>query len=184
MNEFILNKQEDFDKAIDFFKKEIATIRTGRANPALLDGVSVEAYGVNNKLQAVANVSVMDSKTISVTPWDKSVLKDIEKAVTEANLGLSIRNEGDKLLLILPQLTEESRQEYVKKLNEKHEKARITLRQVRDEIKEGIEKAEEDKEVTEDDKFMYIEELDEKISELNDVLKGLRDKKEEDIMTV
>ncbi|MCF7820256.1 MAG: ribosome recycling factor [Candidatus Pacebacteria bacterium] len=184
MNEFILSQQTEFDKAIDFFKKEISTIRTGRANPALLDSVSVEAYGINNKLQAVANVSVMDAKTISVTPWDKAVLKNIEKAITEANLGLSARNEGDKLLLILPQLTEESRQEYVKKLNEKHEKARIALRQIREEIKDKIEKAEEDKEITEDDKFVFIKELDEKISQLNTLLKELRDKKEQDIMTV
>jgi len=184
MNEFISQKQAEFDKAIEFFKKEISTIRTGRANPAILDSVSVDAYGINNKLQAVANVSVMDSKTISVTPWDKSVLKNIEKAITEANLGLSARNEGDKLLLIIPQLTEESRLEYVKKLNEKQEKSRIVLRQIREEIKEDIEKAEEEKDITEDDKFLYIKELDETISDLNDQLKNLRDKKEEDIMTV
>jgi ribosome recycling factor len=184
MNEFISQKQTEFDKAIEFFKKEISTIRTGRANPAILDSVSVDAYGINNKLQAVANVSVMDAKTISVTPWDKSVLKNIEKAITEANLGLSARNEGDKLLLIIPQLTEESRLEYVKKLNEKQEKSRIVLRQIREEIKEDIENAEEEKDITEDDKFLYIKELDETISDLNDQLKNLRDKKEEDIMTV
>lgn len=184
MNEFISQKQADFDKAIEFFKKEISTIRTGRANPAILDSVLVDAYGINNKLQAVANVSVIDSKTISVIPWDKSVLKNIEKAIVEANLGLSVRNEGDKLLLIIPQLTEESRQDYVKKVNEKQEKARVSLRQIREEIKDNIETAEADKEITEDDKFLFIKELDEKVSELNDLIKNLRDKKEEDIMTV
>jgi ribosome recycling factor len=184
MNEYLSEKQEDFVKAIEFFKKEISGIRTGRANPLMLDSVVVDAYGIKNKIQAIANISVMDSKTISITPWDKSVLKTIEKAVTDANLGLSIQNEGDKILLVLPKMTEENRKNYVKTLNEKHEKARITLRQVREDIKTIIAEAEEDKKISEDDKFLFMKELETEVSKYNEELKNLCDKKETDIMTV
>ncbi|NCD01137.1 ribosome recycling factor [bacterium] len=184
MNEYLSEKQEDFAKAVEFFKKDISSIRTGRANPAVLDSVVVDAYDIKNKIQAVANVSVMDSKTISVTPWDKSVLKSIEKAITEANLGLSIQNEGDKLLLVLPKMTEENRKDYVKTLNDKHEKSRITIRQVRDDVKTAIEEAEEAKDISEDEKFMYMKELEAEVSKYNDELKAICDKKEQDIMTV
>ncbi len=184
MNQYLSAKQEDFSKAVEFFKKEITTIRTGRANPAILDSIIVEAYDIKNKIQALANISVMDSKTISVTPWDKAVLKAIEKSISDAKLGLSVQNEGDKILLVLPQMTEENRRDYVKTLNEKHEKARITIRQVRDDVKTEIEEAEEAKEISEDEKFLFMKELETEVSKYNDELKALCDKKETDIMTV
>ncbi len=184
MNDFIFDKKVDFEKALEFFQKETSSLRTGRANPALLDNIEVEAYGVNNKMQAVANVSVLDAKTLTVTPWDKTIIKNLEKAVTEANLGLGIQNEGDKLRLIVPQMTEDNRLELVKKLNEKHEQARITVRQVREDVKEMIEKAEEANEITEDDKFRYIKDLDEEVGNYNNQLKETCDNKEQEIMTV
>lgn len=184
MNQYLIDKEEDFAKVIEFFKKEIATIRTGRANPAVLDSVVVDAYGIKNKVQAMANVAVMDSKTIGVTPWDKSVLKAIEKAISDANLGLSIQNEGDKILLILPRMTEENRKDYVRTLNEKHEKSRVALRQVREDVKTAVEEAEEAKEISEDEKFLFMKELEAEVTKYNEELKALCDKKETDIMTV
>jgi len=184
MNEFIKNKETEFVKILDFFKKEIATIRTGRANPAVLDGVSVSAYGAMTTLNGLASISVPDAQSIVVSPWDKSVLKDIEKAIVEADLGLGIVNEGTLIRLTVPKMTEENRKVLVKKLHQKQEEAKISLRKVRDEIKTNIEKAEKAKEITEDDKFDFIKELDEEIRKRNDEIKSLTDKKENEIMTI
>ncbi len=184
MNQFIQSKQEEFDKTIEFFKKDIATLRTGRANPGILEGVQVDSYGVKTPLNGVASITIADARSIVVAPWDKNVLKDIEKAVTEADLGLGIINEGDKIRLTVPVMTEENRKNLVKKLNEKLEEARISIRQARDGIKEDIEKAEKDKLIAEDDKFRFLKELDEEVRNKNEELEGIRDKKEEDIMTI
>lgn len=184
MNQYIQAKQSDFLKSIDFFKKDILSLRTGRANPNILDGIQVEAYGAKTALVGLASISVPEARSIVIMPWDKSIIKDIEKAIIAANVGLNPVNEGDKIRLIVPQLTEENRKELVKKLNEKMEAARIALRQTRDEIKESIETAFKDKAISEDDKFRFFKELDEEIARQNDELKKIKDKKEEEIMTI
>lgn len=184
MNNYIQAKREEFDRVIDFFKKDIATVKIGRANPAMLDGVLVEAYGVKNPINAVANVSVSDARSMVLAPWDKGVSKSIEKAIIEANLGVGVVNEGDKIRINIPQMTQENRLESVKKVNEKQEKAKISARQLRDDIKTAIEEAFVSKEIGEDDKFRFIKELDEEIGKLNDTIKELRDKKEKEVMEI
>ncbi|MDI3496622.1 MAG: ribosome recycling factor [Patescibacteria group bacterium] len=184
MNQYLEARQVDFEKAITFFKNEIATIRTGRANPAILEGVKVEAYGTLNPLSAVASIGVADSRNILVTPFDRNVIKNIEKAIVDNNLGLGVINDGSKVRLTVPPLTEENRRELVKKLNEKMERARINLRQAREGIKSVIEKAFEEKSISEDDKFRFIKELDEYSAKKNEELKEIRDKKEKDIMEI
>ncbi|PLX20895.1 ribosome recycling factor [Candidatus Parcubacteria bacterium] len=184
MNSYIEEKQGDFENILDFFKKDISSLRTGRANPAILEGVFVEAYGVKTPLNGVANINVLDSQSLTVAPWDKNIIKDVEKAIVDADLGFGVVNDGDKLRLTVPQMTEENRKDLVKKLNEKMEKSRISVRQLRDDIKDNIEKDEKDKEITEDDKFSFIKELDEKIRAFNDEIKAVRDAKESDIMTI
>lgn len=184
MNQYLSAKQKDFEQALEFFKKEISTLRTGRANPAVLEGVQVEAYEVMNPLNAVGNISVTDARSIVIAPWDKSVLKNIEKAIIEANLGLGVNNEGDKIRLTVPALTEENRKELAKRLSEKMEKSRISLRQARDEVKTKIEAAYSEKEISEDDKFRFIKELDEFATKKNEELKEIKEKKEKDIMEI
>ena len=184
MNTYLESRQEEFEKIIDFFKKDISGIRTGRASTSILEGVFVEVYGTRMPVNGVANVSVEDSRSITIAPWDKNVIKEIEKALTEAELGVGIANEGEKIRLKIPEMTEEKRKELVKKLNEKMEKARISLRQVRDEIKKEIEEAEKNKDITEDDKYNFIEELDQEVEKKNEQIKEIKEKKEKDIMTV
>lgn len=184
MNKYIQTKQADFIKILDFFKKDISSLRTGRANPLILDGILVEAYGVKTPLAGLASISVPEARSILITPWDKTIAKDIEKAIVTAALGINPVNEGDKIRLAVPQLTEENRKNLVKKLNEKMEAARISLRQTRDEVKGIIEAAYKGKEVSEDDKFRFFKELDEIIALKNDELKKVRDKKEDEIMTI
>lgn len=184
MNSYLESSAHRFEQAIEFFKSDIATLRTGRANPGLLEGIEVEAYGSKMPLNGVGNIAVSDGRSLVITPWDKGVIKDIEKALVAADLGVGVVNEGDKIRLTVPALTEENRKELVKKLNGKLEEARIAIRQIRDEVKQAIEKAFDDKEMSEDDKFRFIKELDETIAQHNDSLKELRDHKEKDIMTI
>jgi ribosome recycling factor len=184
MNQYISAKQEELAGPVEHFRKEIGSLRTGRANSNILSDVQVDAYGARTPLNAVGNITVPDAESIIITPWDKNILKDIEKSLNEAELGLGIVNEGDKIRLTVPKMTEENRKDLVKKLNEKQEEARIAVRQVRDDIKSDIEEAEKNKEVTEDDKFRFLKELDEEIQKRNDEIKAVRDRKEEEIMKV
>lgn len=184
MNSYLQAKQEDFVKGIEFFKKETHSLRVGRANPEVLDMIQVEAYGVRNQIAGLAAISVADARSLLIAPWDKSVLKDIERAIVDANLGLSVVNDGEKLRLTVPMMTEETRKSMVKKLNEMMEEARISVRKVRDEVKTAIEAAEKNKEVSEDEKFRFIKELEEEVAERNEMIKVIREKKEVDIMTI
>ena len=184
MNQFIVERNEDFNKIKEFFKKDIGSLRTGRANPAMLDGIMVEAYGAKSPLNTLGNINVGDASSVTVSPWDKSVLKDIEKAIVGADLGVGVVNEGDKIRLTIPSLTEENRKDLIKKLSAKLEAARVENRRLRDDIKSKIEAAFDDNNVSEDDKFRYIKELDEEISKRNEDLKEIKDKKEAEIMTI
>lgn len=184
MNEYISKHNDGFSNAIDFFKREIAQIRTGRANPNILDNIQVEAYGAKTPLNGVAAINVPDGQSILVSPWDKHVIKEVEKSLVAADLGVGVVNEGDKIRLTIPKMTEENRKELVRKLNEKMEASRVSIRQTREDIKADIEAAEKDKAISEDDKFRFIKELDEEVGKYNDELKKLRDKKEIDIMTI
>ncbi len=183
MNPYLQNKESSFKSVIDFFQNDIASLRTARANMSMLDEVKIQAYDTLNPINALANINLVDNN-ITITPWDKGVMKNIEKSILEADLGLGVVNEGDKIRLTVPSLTEENRKEIVKKLNEKLEKARVSLRQVRDEIKEDIVLAFDEKEIAEDDKFRFIKDLDEYMVKKNEELKNLRDKKEKDIMEI
>ena len=184
MNQYLNAKQADFIKTIGHFKKEISSLRTGRASANLLEGVMVEAYGVKTPLQGMAAVNAPDGQSLVIAPWDNNILKDVERAVTAADLGVGIVNEGDKIRLTIPKMTEENRRELVKKLNQQLEDARISLRQIRDDVKASIEASEENKEISEDDKFRFIKELEEEIGKRNEELRGIRDKKETEIMTI
>ena len=184
MNTYVEAKQGDFGKAIDYFKKDISSLGTGRINPSMLENIFDEAYGLKNPINGVANISVTDGRSMIITPWDKNIIKEVEKAIADANLDVGVVNEGDKIRINIPQMTEENRKELVKKLNEKHEAARISIRQTREEIKDQIEKAEKEKEISEDEKFKFIKELDEEVKERNEELKEITDKKEGEIMTV
>ncbi|HNX10987.1 MAG TPA: ribosome recycling factor [bacterium] len=184
MNQFITNQQAEFTGAIEFFKKDIASLRTGRANPALLENVLVDAYGAKTPLNGVGNIAVSDARSMTVSPWDKNVLKDIEKALIEANLGMGVVNEGDKIRITIPQMTEENRKDLVKKVNERQEKAKISIRQIREEVKQAIEAAAKAKDISEDDKFAFVEELDGVVNKYNAEIKEIRDKKEGEIMEI
>jgi len=184
MNEYIQRHQVELKEAIDFFQKDIASIRTGRANPALFDLVLVESYGGKVPLQQVGNIAVVDARCMTITPWDKNTLKEIEKGIVGADLGLNPVNEGDKIRITIPQPTEEDRKNRVKKLNEKMEHAKIKVRGTRDDIKTEIEAAKDDKKISEDDEKRFLKEMEDEVKKTNEKLQDLRVAKEKEIMTI
>lgn len=178
-----LNKQE-FDKTLEYFQEELSKLRTGRANPAILEDIKVDYYGTPTPIKQVGSVSVPEARQLLIQPWDKNALAPIEKAIRDSDLGLAPVNEGDKIRISLPELTEERRRELTKVVGKLAEEARIRIRNVREEIWKGIKQQEEAGGITEDDKFRMKEELDEVIEEYNKKIKDLAERKEQEIMTV
>lgn len=159
-------------------------MRTGRANAAILDGVMVEAYGSHLPLKGAASITVPDPKTIMAEPWDKNLLKEVEKAILTANLGISPVNDGKAVRLNMPPMTEEFRKELLKVVNQELERARISLRQLRDRIRDKIFGEEKAKLIGEDQRFALQEKLEKMVKEQNDFLKNLAGEKEKEIMTI
>ena len=174
----------EYSKSFEHLKDELSSIRTGRANPKILENIQVDAYDTKTPLIQLASISVPEARSIVIQPWDKNICKDIEKAIVEASLGLSPVNEGSQLRVAVPQMTEEDRKKIVKEINERLEKTRISIRTIRDKIKETIIEQEREKEITEDDKYKSIEELDKTTKEFNDQIKNLGAQKEQEIMTI
>lgn len=173
-----------FNKIMDHLKTELGSLRTGRANAVILDAVQVEAYGQRLSLKGVASITIADARTLVVEPWDKNLLKEVEKAIVEAKIGLNPVNEGKLLRLPLPVLTEESRRDLLKVLGQKLEQARISIRRLRDNIRDEIMKEEKEKKIGEDQRFKLQQKLDETSKEYNDKIKTMGEEKEKEIMTI
>ena len=139
------------DNAIEVLKRDFQKVRTGRANPAILDNIMVEYYGNPTPLNQVGNISVPDPQMILVSPWEKNMLGEIEKAIQIADLGLTPQNDGNVIRLPIPPLTEERRKEMVKQIKKMGENAKIPIRNVRREGNEKAKKMEKDKEISQDD---------------------------------
>lgn len=172
------------DKSVEAFRNEISKIRTGKATTALLDGIKVDYYGNLTPLNQVANVSVLDVHTISITPWDKSMVQIIDKAILASDLGLNPISDGTNLKIPIPPLTEERRKEYVKIVKKFGEDAKIALRNVRRDTNDHLKRVEKNKELTEDQLKEAEKETqrltDEHISKIDEMIKH----KEKEIMEV
>ena len=166
----------------EFLSKEYSQLNIGRASPSVLDGVTVESYGSRVPLKNVANISIEDPKTLRIAPWDKSQIKDIEKAIVSSNLGLSVATDDLGIRVIFPQLTTETRQSLVKVLKERLEEARITARRERERIWEDVQEKQKAGKLTEDDKFRAKEDLQKIIDEVNINLEASFEKKQKEVM--
>lgn len=184
MSTIIDNHKESFDKTLKNLEEDLATMRVGRANPMIVENILVESYGAKAPLKQVASISVPEARTLLIQPWDKSIIKDIEKGIIEAQIGINPVNEGSQIRLTIPALTEESRKELTKSVGEKMEKSRISMRQIRDRVKDEIQKAEKSNDITEDDKFDLQKKLDDLVKEYNEKIKLIGEKKEKEIMTL
>ncbi len=170
------------DKAIDAFTRDLSRVRTGRASPALLDGITVEYYGTAMPLNQVASVAVPESRLITIQPWDANVLPDIEKAILKSGLGLNPTNDGKIIRVSVPPLTEERRKELVKLVKKMAEDCRVAIRNIRRDAIERLKSMKKDKEISEDQFFKFQEEV-QKVTD--DHIKGVDvvlEKKEQEIM--
>ena len=175
---------EKMDKSIQALRNEFVSIRTGQATPSLLDRVFVDYYGAKTPVTQVASVTVPEAKLLVIQPWDKSLLKDIEKAINMSDLGLVPMNDGNVIRMAIPQLTEERRKELVKVVNKKAEDAKVAIRNIRREGNDFLKKQEKDEDVSKD----IIKAAEEKIQKLTDdkikEAEAVTDKKVKEIMSV
>ena len=184
MSDILTSLVDDFDEVIEYLKLELKTLRTGRATPALVENIQVEAYGARTPVVGLASISTPDARTIVIDPWDKNLLKDIERGIQEAKIGLNPVIQGKIIRISMPALTEDGRKELVKIMNDKLEQAKIGIRGVRENAKTEIIRKEKDKEIPEDDKYRMLEQLEKMVAGYNDKIKDAGDEKEKDIMTL
>ncbi|MFA6980789.1 MAG: ribosome recycling factor [Ignavibacteriaceae bacterium] len=184
MEQILKDTRSKMDKSIEALRHELSRIRTGKATTALLDNVKVDYYGTLTPIRQVANVTVLDSHTLSVTPWDKSLVQAVDKAILNADLGLNPVSDGTNLKIPIPLLTEERRKDLVKLVKKFGEDCKIAIRNVRREGNDHLKRAEKDKKITEDqlkeaeDKTQKF--TNEHITMIDDILKH----KEKEIMEV
>jgi ribosome recycling factor len=181
----ILNSgKEHFEKALEHYLHELSGVRTGRANPALLNSVTVESYGAKMPLEHVASVTVSDAKTLVISPWDKSQIQAIEKGIQQANLGFNPSNDGVVIRISLPSLNEERRKEMVKLVGQLAEKGKIGIRNARETIIKEFKKAESDGKISKDDLTRGQKKLQETVDKFNEEIKKHAEAKEKEVMTV
>lgn len=178
------NAEAKMEQSIGAFKNSLSKIRTGRASPALLDAVQVEYYGSMVSLSQVANVALLDARTISVQPWEKGMGAKIEKAIRESDLGLNPASMGDLIRVPMPPMSEERRREMTKLVKSEGEHAKVAVRNLRRDANEAVKKLVKDKEATEDDQKRTEADIqkmtDKRIAEIDQLVTA----KEQDIMAV
>jgi ribosome recycling factor len=184
VKDLIDKKKDELEKVIEYFKTELAQLRTGRASSALVENLSVDYYGAKSPLKQIASISTPEPRTILISPWSKDSLVSIEKAIRESQLNLNPMNDGQAVRINLPALNEERRKELVKILNQKAEEARVVVRKTRENIWDEIQELAKNGKIGEDDKFSGKDRLQKAIDEYNEKIDGIREKKEEEIMTV
>jgi len=174
--EILHNTEEKMKKAIESVSREFSEIRTGRASPSLVEGLHIDYYGTLTLLKQLASISTPDAHLIVIQPWDITAIPEIEKAIMKSNLGITPSNDGKLIRLAVPPLSKERRQELAKVVHKMAEEGRVSLRTIRRDAKESLEKLEKDKVIPEDDKFRGIDELqklvDKYIAKIDELLKN------------
>ncbi|MFU0525554.1 ribosome recycling factor [Gardnerella sp. KA00718] len=175
---------EQMNKSVEATKENFMGIRTGRANPALLNGIMVDYYGAPTSIKAVASIGVPEPRTLSVTPFDASQANAVEKAIRDSDLGVSPNRDGNVIRVTMPELTEDRRKEYVKLAKTKAEEGKVAVRNIRRKTKENIDKSVKDGEIGEDEGERLQKELDKVTKQVTDSLDALLDGKQKEIMEV
>ena len=181
MEELLVNCEDKMAKACEQFAKHLNTVRTGRANPMLLDGVEVDYYGAMTPINQIASISVVEGRTLVIKPYDMNSLKDIEKAINKSDLGLPPQNDGSLIRVSVPQLTEETRKGYCKEVSKFAEEAKVNIRNIRRDYNETLKK---DKTIPEDTQKNLLEEVQKLTEKYNKKIDEIADKKEKEIMTI
>jgi len=184
INDTIEDVESRMQKSIGNLQKEFAAIRTGRANPAMFDGVKVDVYGSEMPLNQVATISVPEPRLVVVQPWDKSNLGNIEKAILKSELSLNPSNDGNLIRIQIPDLTEERRKEYVKLAKSKAEECRVSIRNIRRDGNDMMKTLEKDKEISEDDSKTGQANIQKKTDKYIDDVQAMTDNKEKEILSL
>ena len=175
---------EENAKTFENYKTELQGIRAGRANPHILDKVEVEYYGTMTPLNQMANVTIAEARVLVVSVWDKSALKNVEKAILSANVGITPNNDGTVIRLVFPEVTEERRRALVKDIKQGAEETKIVLRNHRRDINEELKKLKKDSTITEDDLTNFLEEVDKRLAKEIEKVDETAKKKEDEVMSV
>ncbi len=184
VEEIFLVLEDKLDKTVSVLKEEFATIRAGRANPHVLDKIHVEAYGGVSPLNQLGNISALDARCLVISPWDKSLLKAIEKAILTSNIGITPTNDGNVIRLVFPDLTEERRRELVKQIKRMGEDSKVAARNVRREAMEALKKMKNNKELSEDEGKSCEQDVEKKIGACIEEIDKAASAKEKELMTV
>lgn len=176
--------KERLEKTLSVLKNEYISIRAGRANPHVLDKVQVDYYGQLTPINQVGNMAVQEGRCLVVTPWDKSMLKGIEKAILAANVGLTPTNDGTVIRLVFPELTEERRKELAKQVKKMAEESKVAVRNIRRDTLDTLKKMNKNKEVTDDEYANFEKDVDKEVTKSIESIEKLAAEKEKDVMTV
>ncbi len=180
----LLEAEEKMNHTIDALHKEFATVRSGRANPRMLDGVEVNYYGVDTPINQVASISVPEANQIYIKPYDKSLVPQIEKSIFAANLGVTPINDGVGIRIVLPHLTEENRRDSVKEIHKMAEECKVAIRNIRRDAISHYKKMEKDSDITEDDLKYYQDEIQELTDKFTEKIDDVFKLKEKEIMSI
>ena len=184
LDELFLNGEEKMEKALEQLNREFKTVRTGRTNPNILDRVNVEYYGAPTPIRQMAQVTVQDGTTLVIAPFDKSILKEVEKALTKAELGVMPNNDGIVIRMIFPPLTEEKRKEITKDVKKFGEESKVAIRNIRRDMTDALKKLEKSENLPED----VVKDNQDKIQKLTDKYTGkieaMVSEKEKEVLTV
>ncbi|MEZ4357030.1 MAG: ribosome recycling factor [Eubacteriales bacterium] len=180
----LTNAKEKMEKSIAIFEKELAHIRAGRANPRLLDSVKVDYYGTPTPINQVGNISSPEPRLLVISPWDSSLIVEIEKAIMRSDIGINPSNDGKVIRLVFPELTQERRKELVKVLKKKGEETKVAVRSIRRDANELLKKEQKDSEITEDDLKELEEDVQKETDKFIKSIDKMMDSKETEIMEV
>ena len=184
IEEILLDAEERMEKSINKYREDLSHIRTGKANVSLLNGITVEYYGAPTPINQVANVSAPAPDLITIQPWDKGIIKDIEKAIQKSDLGINPSNDGVVIRLPIPQLTKETRTELAKQAHKKAEDAKVYIRNIRRDANDQIKKLEKNKEITEDDSKGGQDDVQKQTDAAIAKIEKIYDEKQKDIMSI
>jgi ribosome recycling factor len=183
-NKFLEKASQAAVVAVNFLSNDLKSLRTNRVSGDLVKNIKIDVYGVYTPLEQLASLSIAEPRIIVIDPWDKNILKSIEKALSEAKLGSAPTAKEGKIYLHLPPLSEETRKNLIKILKEKVEKGKKSLRAIRDEARSAITNLTKEKEISEDERFNFLKELDHLIRTKEDEVEDISQRKEREVMTV
>lgn len=183
-HELIVSLKQKFEKVLDVVKDDMATVRVGRAKPDMVENLVVSAYGGKMRLVELASIAAPDPNMLLITPYDKSIIREIEIAISDSEMKLSGALSGESIRIVIPPLTQERRQDFVKLLKQKTESGKVMLRQARQDIREKIDELKNSKTVSEDEIYMLHEQLDKVTAEYNEKIESMSAAKEEEIMMI